>query len=162
MINWNICTGALQGSTIAKFIFFAKDFMLYLCESKLKTHKRNDRLILMGLKCYCLCGCTNVMNVILSFLVSSSYELCNNILTLFAERCYNPAGALSSLSEPCFTVGPTKPLPLAILESLTAHAKFRYYNIFECICIYSVFGIWNVFTFVIKSCCGSQSLDMHC
>ena len=71
-----------------------------------------------------------MINVTLSLLVSSAYELCNNILTLFAERCYNPVGGLSPLMEPCCTVGPTVPLPLAILESLTAHAKFRY--VFYC------------------------------
>jgi len=57
--------------------------------------------------------------------VSSVYEVSNTTLTMLAERCYGPAGVLSSLSEPCCTVGPTSPLPLAMLDALTAHAKFR-------------------------------------
>ncbi|XP_065890172.1 mediator of RNA polymerase II transcription subunit 23-like [Dysidea avara] len=59
---------------------------------------------------------------------SSVYEVSNTTLTMLAERCYGPVGVLSSLSEPCCTVGPTSALPLAMLDALTAHAKFSLIN----------------------------------
>ena len=64
--------------------------------------------------------------------VSPVYELSTNTLTMFAERCYGATGSLSSLLEPCCTIGPTVPLPLTILESFTAHAKFTY--VFQILC----------------------------
>ena len=75
------------------------------------------------------------------YTVSPVYELANNTLTMFAERCYGPTGALSSLLEPCCTIGPTVPLPLTILESFTAHAKFRYLYL-SCIYICNVFVMY--------------------